>query len=182
MPFTPYHFGPSALVSLPLRKYIDVPVFVLANVVIDLEPLVVIVFGLKYRGHEHFHNFLFGGLVGVLWGLIAYFGRGILSRIMRMLKLPYTTNFKKMLMSAVFGVWFHVIIDSIASRDMKPLYPSDFNPMIGIMSRSILHLVCILSFIPAIVMVYVIRALSHKRFLYRRRKRKSTYKDENRGE
>jgi len=182
MPFTPFHFGPSALVSLPLQKYIDVPVFVLANVVIDFEPLVVIVFDLEYRGHEHFHNFLVGALVGILWGVIAYFGRGILKRIMRMLRLPYTTNFRKMLISAVLGVWFHVIVDSIGYRDVKPFYPLDFNPMIGIMSRSMVYLICMLSFIPAIMMVYVIRVLSHRRFLHKSRERKFAYKDENRGE
>ena len=182
MPFTPFHFGPSALVSLPLRKYIDVPVFVLANVAIDFEPLVVMVFDLNYRAHEHFHNFLFGALVGILWGVIAYFGRGILKRIMRMIKLPYTPSFRKMLISAVLGVWFHVATDSIAHSDVKLFYPLDFDPMIGIMSRSMLYLVCLLSFIPAIMMVYVIRVLSHKRFLYRRGERKFTHSDRSRGE
>ena len=182
MPFTPFHFGPSALVSLPLQKYIDVPVFVLANVVIDFEPLVVIVFDLKYQGHEYFHNFLIGSLVGILWGTAAYFGRGILKKIMRMLRLPYTASFRKMLISGVLGVWFHVIVDSIGYRDVKPFYPLDFNPMLGIMTRSTVYLFCMLSFIPAIMMVYVIRVLSLKRFPYKRRKRKFTYKDENIGE
>ncbi|MHC4299546.1 MAG: hypothetical protein ACYS7Y_19890 [Planctomycetota bacterium] len=36
MPFTPYHFGPSGCVGLILRKWIDVPVFVLTNVIIDI--------------------------------------------------------------------------------------------------------------------------------------------------
>ncbi len=182
MPFTPFHFGPSALISLPLRKYIDVPVFVLANVAIDFEPLLVMVFDLKYRAHEHFHNLLFGALVGILWGVVAYFGRGILKKIMRMLKLPYTTSFRKVLTSAVLGVWFHVIVDSIGYRDVKPFYPLDFNPMIGVMSRAMVYLVCTLSFIPAIMMVYVIRVLSHKRLLYRRGERKFTHSNESRGE
>ncbi|GAH08444.1 unnamed protein product, partial [marine sediment metagenome] len=31
-------------IALPLRKYIDIPVFILANVAVDLEPLAVILF------------------------------------------------------------------------------------------------------------------------------------------
>jgi len=114
--------------------------------------------------------------------VVAHFGRNILKRIMRILKLPYNASFKKMLISAVLGVWFHVIVDSIGYRDVKPFYPLDFNPMLGVMTRSTVYLFCLLSFIPAIMMVYVIRVLPHRRFRYKRRKRKFTYKDENRGE
>jgi hypothetical protein len=39
MPFTPCHFGPSACIALPLNRWIDLPVFLLANVAIDIEPL-----------------------------------------------------------------------------------------------------------------------------------------------
>ena len=41
MPFTPYHFGPSGFVGLVFGKWIDLPVFVLANVIVDVEVLVV---------------------------------------------------------------------------------------------------------------------------------------------
>ena len=72
MPFTPFHFGPSASVAFPLKKYIDIPVFVLANVVIDLEPLTVMVFNLSYPVHGFFHTLLGGIFIGTLWGLVAY--------------------------------------------------------------------------------------------------------------
>ncbi len=41
MPFTPYHFGPSGFVGLVFGKWIDLPVFVLANVIVDVEVLAV---------------------------------------------------------------------------------------------------------------------------------------------
>ena len=44
MPFTPYHFGPHGCVGLVLKRYLDLPVFMLANVAVDLEPLAVMVF------------------------------------------------------------------------------------------------------------------------------------------
>ena len=37
MPFTPFHFGPHGCVGLPISKKINVLVFVLANVVVDIE-------------------------------------------------------------------------------------------------------------------------------------------------
>ena len=41
MPFTPYHVGPSGFVGLVFGKWIDLPVFVLANVIVDVEVLAV---------------------------------------------------------------------------------------------------------------------------------------------
>lgn len=37
MPITPYHFGPDGFVGLLFKRWLDPPVFVLANVVVDLE-------------------------------------------------------------------------------------------------------------------------------------------------
>ncbi len=39
MPFTPFHFGPSAVIALPLNRYIDIPTFLLANIAVDIEPI-----------------------------------------------------------------------------------------------------------------------------------------------
>ena len=36
MPFTPYHFGSSGFVGLAFRKWLDVPIFVLANVIVGV--------------------------------------------------------------------------------------------------------------------------------------------------
>lgn len=51
MPFTPLHFGPHACVALPLRRRVDLPVFLLTNVVVDVEPLLVLTFNLNYPLH-----------------------------------------------------------------------------------------------------------------------------------
>ena len=39
MPFTPYHFGPSGFAGLLFRRWVNVPVFIAANVLIDIEVL-----------------------------------------------------------------------------------------------------------------------------------------------
>ena len=72
MPFTPYHFGAHACASLPFRHQLDVPVFIAANVVIDLEPLLVLGLHLDYPVHGYAHTLLFGGAIGLGFGALAY--------------------------------------------------------------------------------------------------------------
>ena len=59
MPFTPYHLGPGLFFGLLLFRYLDFPAFLIANIVVDVEPFLVLAFGL--------HQFLHPGekLVGV---------------------------------------------------------------------------------------------------------------------
>ena len=155
MPFTPFHFGPSACVSLPLKRYIDFPIFVLANVVVDLEPLTVILFGLRYPLHGYFHTFFIGALVGIVWGVVAYAGRGILKRLMNLFRLPYRTTLTKVLVSGILGVWFHVLLDSLIYADIQPFYPFVFNPLYDLLSISTVYVICTLAFIPALIL-YII--------------------------
>ena len=164
MPFTPFHFGPSSCIALPLDRYIDVPTFVFANVVVDIEPLAVMVFGLNYPLHGYCHTFLIGILVGIFWASISYSFRGIFRTMMGFLRLSYTDSFGKLLLSAVLGIWFHVALDSFLYSDIKPLYPLEVNPIYGLVTQSTLYLICAISFIPALV-IYCIKALSFRKGL-----------------
>ena len=55
MPFTPYHFGPSGFVGLLLRRWIDVPVFIAANVLIDIEVIADQYIQPGWPVHQVFH-------------------------------------------------------------------------------------------------------------------------------
>jgi len=132
MPFTPYHFGPSLFAGLVLRKWLDIPVFVLANVAVDIEVLIVAVFNLGYPVHRYCHTLLIGAVVGAAWGLVAYPLRPLFTRTMRVFRLhgvsrplrDYEPTLRKMIISGVLGVWFHVLIDALQHRDMKILWPN----------------------------------------------------------
>ena len=52
MPFTPYPFGPSGFAGLVFGKWIDLPVIVLANVIVDVEVLVIGILGLEWPAHR----------------------------------------------------------------------------------------------------------------------------------
>ncbi len=162
MPFTPFHFGPSSFVALPLGKYIDFPVFVLANVVVDLEPLAVMVFDLDYPLHGYCHTLLIGSLVGGMWAVIAYSGKSIFQKLMGLLHLSYATNFGKMLVSAILGIWFHILIDALIHTDIRPFFPFEANPIYGIITKSTVYLICAISFIPALIF-YAIGVVSFKK-------------------
>ena len=162
MPFTPYHFGPNGIVGLVFRRWIDVPVFILANVVIDLEPLFVMFFGVNCRLHGYLHTLIIGGIVGFIWGVVAWFGRDIFKVLMKFFRIPYQTNFRKMAISGVLGAWLHILFDSFIYTDIKPLWPSEFNPVYELLSSREVYTICKVSIALAVI-YYVIILLSIRR-------------------
>ena len=124
MPFTPYHFGPSGFIGLVFGKWIDLPVFVLANVVVDVEVLVIRAFGLGWPAHRYCHTLLIGAVVGAFWGIAAYPLRHFFKEMMRVFYIPYKTGLRKMVVSGILGVWLHVLIDGAYHSDVKIFWPS----------------------------------------------------------
>jgi len=70
MPFTPYYLGPCLVIWLPLKKVMHMPTFVLATVVLDVEPLSVLLLGLNYPLHGFIHTFFTAFLVGAGLGCL----------------------------------------------------------------------------------------------------------------
>ncbi len=160
MPFTPYHFGPSGFLGLTLRKWLDFPVFVLANVIVDVEVLVIRLLGLRFPVHRYFHTLLIGAAVGVIWGAAAFPLRGIFKKIMQILRIPYETGFWKMVISGVLGVWLHVLIDGIYHWDVRVFWPSKERPLWKLISQENVRIICIGSLIAAAV-VYAFTVFSY---------------------
>jgi membrane-bound metal-dependent hydrolase YbcI (DUF457 family) len=159
MPFTPYHFGPSGFLGLTLRKWLDVPVFVLANVIVDIEVLVIRLLGFRWPAHRYFHTLLIGAAVGAIWGIAAYPLRYFFEKMMRILRIPYQTGFWKMVISGVLGVWLHVALDAIYHRDVQLFWPSKAKPLYGLISQGWIEDICAVLFLAAIIL-YAIIALS----------------------
>jgi len=151
MPYTPYHFGPSGFVGLVFKKYIDIPVFVLANVVVDVEVLVINLLGLGWPIHRYTHTLLIGALAGAVWALAAYPLRGLFKKIMTILHLPYRTSVRRMLISGVLGAWLHVLIDSIYHYDVRLFWPSRLRPLYELLTKQQVKTLCIGFFVLAFI-------------------------------
>ena len=166
MPFTLYHFGPSGFLGLAFRKWIDPPVFVLANVVVDVEVLIVRILALQWPVHRYAHTLLIGAVVGAIWGLAAYALRSLFTRIMQLLHVPYDTGFWKMVISGILGVWLHVLIDSIYHFDVRPFWPNKtislWRMARGHISQGQIETICA-SFLIAAVVLYVLIVRARKR-------------------
>ncbi|MHC4069668.1 MAG: hypothetical protein ACYS18_08355 [Planctomycetota bacterium] len=161
MPFTPYHFGPSAFIGLALKKYIDLPVLVLANVIVDIE---VLLFH-RWPFHRYTHTLLIGAAVGIAWGTLAYLLKPLWTRIMKTIRLPYQTSLLKMIVSGMLGACLHVIIDSIYHVDIKIFWPSRAKPLFNLLSQAQVKGICIGLLIAAIALYIsiLVRSVNRKK-------------------
>lgn len=134
MPFTPYHVGPSGFIGLLLRRWLDGPVFLLVNVLIDVEVLADNYFASGWPVHQlwHFHTLLVGGLAGAAMGAAFYFIkplRRLCELGMGILGLPYKARFRPMIAAGLLGAWLHVLIDSFYHYDVQIFWPYARNPV-----------------------------------------------------
>jgi len=158
MPFTPYHFGPSGFIGLVFRRWLDIPVFVLANVVVDIEVLVVMLFNLGWPRHRYCHTFLIGAAVGALWGLAAWPLRNLFKKLMKLLHIPYKTSLLKMVISGILGLWLHILIDGAYHFDVKILWPNETISLWKMIHRHLgkeqIEAICLI-FFPAAFVAYI---------------------------
>ncbi len=151
MPFTPYHLGPGSLIGLSMFKIFDFPALLIASVIIDIEPFSVLLFNLNYPLHGFLHSFLGGSMVAGFIAAAVYFLKNDIKKLMVLFKLAQDSSFKKILWTSLFGVYFHILLDSPLYTDIKPLYPLTINPFYGLFSPEHIYLFSGLSFFIAIL-------------------------------
>lgn len=131
MPFTPYHFGPALCFGLPLRKYMHAPTFILANVVVDIEPLLVLSLGLNYPLHGYLHTFISAFCFGLTLGFAMFHLEKIMHPLYKtfLLEPKITLKMKPFMVAGVLGTMLHVLLDSPLYSDIRPFYPFATNPL-----------------------------------------------------
>lgn len=131
MPFTPFHLGPALVIGLPLKKYMHAPTFILANVILDVEPFLVLSFGLNYPLHGYLHTFILALLIGIAFGYVMVFLEKYLHPLYRGLLLEgnQTTSFNQFIIASILGTELHVLFDSPLYWDIQPFYPITMNPL-----------------------------------------------------
>ena len=156
MPFTPYHLGPGLLFGLLLLSFLDFPTFLIANVIIDIEPLLVMVFGLPYPLHGFFHSLLGGTLVAVPLAFVMHKIRNKLTPLLSVFKINQQVSFKKILAAALSGIYLHIFLDSLSYQDIQPFFPSSYNPFLntGILAGLAPITFCMWSFFVAVILYF----------------------------
>lgn len=156
MPFTPYHLGPALLVALILYSILDAPAFIIASVILDIEPLVILLQGHNSPLHGTFHSLTMSIPVALVLSFIMYSLRNVTGSLLEKVNLPQKTNLTKIIISSVLGVWIHVILDSFLYPDLTLLYPFRVNPLLGLVPSNSVYIFCVIcSFIAFIT--YLIR-------------------------
>jgi len=151
MPFTPFHFGPGLFLKSVLRTNFSFVIFVISQVLIDLEPGWNILRG-RYPVHGFLHTYTGSLLIVVIclfvsrpiFKMLNRINLGRFSQSAGVYKLDGKVTFRITLVSSVIGVWSHVFLDSVMHRDVLPLFPfSESNTLLGACSLLFLHVGCI---------------------------------------
>jgi hypothetical protein len=147
MPFTPLHLGPALAFGLPLQKYLHAPTFILANVILDVEPLLVMIFGLQYPLHGYAHTFLSAIAVGLLLGSVMFLLETPLQPVYRTMKLESgkVLRLKSFLIAGGLGTSLHVLFDSLIYSEMHPFFPLPGNQLLALhLSMYSVYVWCVL--------------------------------------
>jgi hypothetical protein len=154
VPFTPFHMGPGLAIKAMAGRHFSVLTFGIAQVAIDIEPLIGIVRGSAVL-HGPTHTYLAALAIGAIVAVIAPpICRPILHRWNHELSIrsldwlvePETFGRVPVIAGAFGGTISHVAIDSIMHRDMSPLAPwATGNGWLGLISVGALHEVCVVA-------------------------------------
>ncbi len=159
MPFTPIHMGPGILIKACLQGSFSLMVFGWAQIVMDLQPLFVLITG-EGQLHGFSHTFIGASLIGVISALTGkYFSEfGLLVLDISKKENPINIVWWVAFASAFIGTFSHVVLDGIMHSDLEPFYPfiSD-NHFLGLLSVSNLHKLCIYSGLLGAVLYYLLQ-------------------------
>ena len=130
MPFTPFHLGPGLGLGLPLRKHLQAPTLLLASVIVDVEPFLVLFLGLKYPLHGYLHTFLLAIPVGIVLGYTLFLLEKFLQPLYKksLLETGNSLSLKSFVAAGGLGTGLHVLLDTPLYTDITPFYPITTNP------------------------------------------------------
>lgn len=131
MPFTPFHLGPGLGLGLPLKRHLHAPTFLLANVIVDIEPFLVFFFGLRYPLHGYLHTFLLAIPAGLSLGYIMFLLERFLHPLYRafLLEEDHGLSLRSFFAAGALGTGLHILFDAPLYSDITPFYPITWNPL-----------------------------------------------------
>jgi membrane-bound metal-dependent hydrolase YbcI (DUF457 family) len=145
MPFTPFHLGPGLGLALPLRKYLHTPTFLLASVIVDMEPSLVLFLGLRYPLHGYPHTFLLAISIGLVLGYTMFLLEKFLQPLYKtfLLETDNSLNLKSFVVAGGLGTGLHVLLDTPLYTDITPFYPITANPFYNLSLTPEIYSLCV---------------------------------------
>ncbi|MCQ5377714.1 MAG: hypothetical protein NO516_06665 [Candidatus Methanomethylicia archaeon] len=135
-----------------LLKYLDLPTFMVASLVVDLEPFFVVITGISYPLHGLLHTFLGGtALAFALMAAMVRF-RGASSRVSEAFGIKQRSSVKMVAAASFLGVYTHLLLDAPLYYDIMPLYPMGLNPLFYPESSVLIYSLCAAAFFLGISM------------------------------
>ncbi len=114
MPLTPLHLA----IGLPARKTASIKAFILVNILIDIEPGIIMFFSMDQQGysiHGWFHTL---GGTSVIAGIVLVLG------------MVFSKQRMSWLYGTVLGAYSHLLLDALVHQDVQPFAPaSSGNPL-----------------------------------------------------
>jgi len=164
MPFTPFHVGPGIFIKALLQGSFSLMVFGWSQIVMDLQPLFVLITG---EGHLHgfSHTYVGATLLAIFSALSGKYLSEIGLRIIGISNKnnPINIAWWVAYTSAFIGTYSHVILDSIMHSDVEPFYPlSQVNNLLGLLTVGQLHLFCLTSAVIGAATYYTVHYVRKK--------------------
>ncbi len=159
MPFTPFHFGPALLIGMVLLSLVDISTLFIASVILDLEPLVVMLFNLPFPLHGILHTYLAAFIVAISLAIVLWPFRGVLNAIVSGFGVQQESTFRSLLLASLLGTFSHIFLDSFLYAEMNPFYPLLGNPYFNLIPSQVIYNLCIFSGFLGLL-VYVVYLLN----------------------
>ena len=166
MPITPFHFGPGILIKSVFSRRFSFRIFVLSNIIIDLETLYFILTN-QWPLHRFFHTYLGATIIAIgcimVGSPICYQLTNIWNIIFK--NLPINSekiSTLAVIIAAFVGTYSHIFLDSMMHRDLLPFSPwTNLNGLLYIVSYEQLHLFCLLAGVIGITIYWITKNKQH---------------------
>lgn len=151
MPFTPFHLGPALLFGILLFRWLDLPTFLIANVVVDIRATLIFFGYLEGQLHGPLHTFLVGTVLALVLSASVYFAKPFFNRILGPFRLEQARAWQPIVTAAIAGIFLHICLDSVMYTEIQPLYPTSYNPFVALLSAFEVYALCMIAFVLGVV-------------------------------
>lgn len=164
MPFTPVHMGPGLLIKSVLQGSFSLMVFGWAQIIMDIQPLFVMITGGGYL-HGFSHTYIGASLLAIFASLTgkqaSEYGLIVLGIAKK--ENPIVIKWWIVFISAFIGTFSHVFLDSIMHSDVQPFFPLFLeNKLLGIITINQLHQWCLYSGLVGAGLYYTVQFILKK--------------------